>query len=93
MPAAKIVPNGRGILAMLHEGWVASMVESRAQRVAAAARASAPVGETGNYQASIHVTVESHPERVVAHVGSDVDYAMIVEANTGNLARALSAAG
>ena len=64
----------------------------RAERVAAAARAGAPV-QTGEYQESIDVIVEEHPERAAAHVCSDAPHAMLVEANTGNLLRALSAAG
>ena len=89
--AVVVKPLGRGIIAMMKEGWVAANMAERAENVAAAAKASAPVA-TGAYQESITVTVHTHPERAAAHVGSDVPYAMIVEANTGNLLRDLDSA-
>ena len=89
--AVVVKPLGRGIIAMMKEGWVASNMEERAERVAAAARESAPVA-TGEYRQSIKVVVEEHPERAAAHVTSDAPHAMLVEANTGNLLRALGSA-
>lgn len=59
-----------------------------AEQKATAARASAPV-DSGAYRDSIHAWTVQHPSRVVARYGADVDYALIVEANTGNLLRAL----
>ncbi len=67
-----------------------------AKQVADRARASAPVGETGDYKASIHVETDkrtSEGDFAHAYVVSDSPYAGIVEARTGNLARALNSAG
>ena len=89
--AVVVKPLGRGIIAMMKEGWIASNMAERAERVAATARANAPV-QSGEYQSSIEVIVEEHPERAAAHVTSDAPHAMLVEANTGNLLRALGSA-
>lgn len=72
--------GGHGVSALLHE---------KANAVADAARSGAPV-ESGAYQDSIEV-VEDHTDRLVVRVVADVPYAGIVEAATGNLARALDA--
>ena len=66
---------------------VSGMVRGRAEDVASRARSSAPV-DTGAYRDSIHLE-ETHTDRLVVRVVADVDYAMVVEANTGNLARSL----
>jgi hypothetical protein len=84
--------NHRGMAELIKSGGVARDIERRAQQVAAAARSAAPVGETGNYQASIQVVMDDHPTRAAAHVMSDVPYAMIIESRLGVLARALDAA-
>lgn len=67
-----------------------------ANQVADRARASAPVGETGDYKASIHVETDkrtSESDFAHAYVVSDSPYAGVVEARTGNLVRALNSAG
>ncbi|WP_169515674.1 HK97 gp10 family phage protein [Glaciibacter superstes] len=69
-----------------------SIVKAKAEQVAAAARASAPV-DTGDYRDSIHVEVVHTPFRVVAKVVADSDHAMLVESKHGTLSRALRAAG
>jgi hypothetical protein len=51
---------------------------------------SAPVA-SGAYRDSLHIETD-HTDRMVKRVVADVDYALVVEANTGNLARALDAA-
>lgn len=66
---------------------VSSLVRGEAAKVLAAAQAGAPV-DSGAYQASLHLE-ETRTDRLVVRVVADVDYAMIVEANTGNLARSL----
>jgi Bacteriophage HK97-gp10, putative tail-component len=82
-----------GIRELKRDPGVAAFVAERAERVAAAARAGAPV-ESGTYRDSISVTSDVHPvSGAVSHIGAHVDYAMTVEANTGNLTRALDAAG
>ena len=72
-------------------GGVRIDLENRGQRVLAQAQAQAPY-DTGTYQASLELGSDTTDTARVT-VGSDVDYAMYVEADTGNLARALDAAG
>lgn len=86
-----IKPNGRGIIAMMKEPGVANEMRRRAENVANAARANAPV-ESGDYQASIHVEMEDHPTRVVAHVVASDWKSHILESRFGVLARALDSA-
>lgn len=71
---------------------VVAIVRAKAEQIAAAARASAPV-DTGEYRDSIHVEMESTPYRVVGKVVASSGHAMAVEARTGNLQRALRSAG
>jgi hypothetical protein len=91
MAQTRIKLNHAGMAQLLKSSGVAADIQRRAEQVAAAARASAPV-DTGAYQAGIHVTMETHPSRVEAHVSSDVWYAGILEAKLGILGRALDAA-
>jgi hypothetical protein len=91
MPRA-VVPNGPGIGKMLKEQFIADDMHARAERVLAAAQANAPVGETGDLAASLHITDEIHAGRAASHVGADVPYAMLIESQTGFLARALDSA-
>lgn len=80
--------NHAGIQSYLDGGHgVDSLVRSRAEEVASRAKSSAPV-DSGAYRDSIHLE-EGHTDRLVVRVVADVDYAMVVEANTGNLARSL----
>jgi hypothetical protein len=69
---------------------VEAMLEESAQRALSAAQGSAPVA-SGAYRDSLRIETD-HTDRMVKRVVSDVDYAMVVEANTGNLARAIDAA-
>lgn len=88
--AGKVKLNSAGVLALLNDPGVRADLAAHADRVLAAALASAPV-DTGAYKASIHresATTDRAVERVVA---SDRK-APIVESRTGNLARALGAA-
>ena len=55
-------------------------------------RKADPHDETGAYEASIHVEMETHPSRVVAHVVASDWKSHILEARYGILARALDAA-
>jgi hypothetical protein len=91
MAKVRFVPNPAGFRELLSSPELSAHLQSIAERVAAAARSSAPV-DTGTYQSSIGVMVEKHPTRVVAHVTSSDPDAGIIEAHTGNLARALDAA-
>jgi hypothetical protein len=87
----KIVLNHAGIKALLKSPEVAAELHRRAERVASAARASAPVA-TGAYLAGIEVVDEVHKDRAVSRVYANAPDSMFVEANTGNLARSLDAA-
>lgn len=69
---------------------VEATLEDAAQRALSAAQGTAPV-ETGAYRDSLHIETD-HTDRMAKRVVADVDYAMVVEANTGNLARALDSA-
>lgn len=91
MGRAEVTLSSSGVRALLNDPGVRAAVAAEADRVFAAAVASAPV-ESGAYQASIHresVTTDRAVERVVA----DAPHAHLVEARTGNLARALGVAG
>lgn len=92
MAKVRFVPNGAGFRELLHSEGVKSMLEAKAEAVASTARSNAPV-ETGEYRDSIAVRVVDHPTRSVAQVYSSDDKAHVIEARTGNLARALDAAG
>lgn len=70
-------------------GTVAQLTAA-AEQVAAVARAAAPV-DTGAYRDSIQVETHVAGHRVVAEVIASSDHAMIVEAQTGTMARALGA--
>lgn len=80
--------NSHGIQSYLDgDHGVSALVRGEAAKVLAAAQSSAPV-ESGDYQASLRIE-ETHTDRLVVRVVADVDYAMVVEAKTGNLARSL----
>lgn len=86
------VPDSAGFRKLLKSPELAAHLKSRAEAVASAARDSAPV-DTGDYQNSIGVEVVEHPTRVVARVKATDPKSLLIESRTGNLARALNAAG
>lgn len=86
----RVTLNHAGMGALLKSDAVRDGLTARAEQALAAAQASAPV-ESGAYRDSLHLEQDT-TDRAVVRVVSDVDYAMVVEANTGNLARALDAA-
>ena len=90
MAGSRVVLNHAGMAAMLRSRSVQDEMVRRAELVAAAARASAPV-RTGAYKASIHVE-RATTDRSVARVVSSDRKAPIIEARLGILARALDAA-
>lgn len=92
MAKVRFVPNPAGFRELLHSPELAAYLLARAERVAAAARATAPV-ESGAYRDSITAETVDHPSRVVAQVHARDWKAHIIEADTGNLARALDSAG
>lgn len=91
MVARVKVNYGRPFEELLKSSGVRALVNDRAERVLSAAQSGAPV-ETGTYRGSLHIE-QVTTDRAVARVIASVDYAHVVEANTGNLARAIDAAG
>lgn len=91
MAKVRVEPNGAGMRALLRDPGVRAELTRRAERVLAAAKESAPV-DTGEYRDSLHV-IEDTTDRAAVRVGSDAPHGLLVEAKTGNLARALDAAG
>lgn len=91
MARPKVKLNSRGIAEVLRSEGVRRELREHAERVAARARAQAPV-DTGAYRDSIRVESDT-TDRAVERVVSDDPAARIIEARTGNLARALGAEG
>lgn len=83
--------NHGGMDSLLKGSVGHNAVEGPAEAALSAAVAGAPV-ETGAYRGSLHIEWDT-TDRAVARVVADVNYSHVVEANTGNLARALDAAG
>ena len=91
MATAKVRLNSAGMKALLNSAGVRAELTRRAGPVLAAAQASAPV-DSGAYRAGLHI--EQHTtDRAVVRVKGGSDHDLVVEARTGNLARALDAAG
>lgn len=80
-----------GMEAMLKGAAGRSAVEGPLNAVLSAAKSNAPVDE-GTYRDELHIEWTT-TDRIVGRVVSSVDYGMVIEADTGNLARALDAAG
>ena len=91
MASAKVRLDHHGMAKLLLDDGVREDLTRRMENVAAQARATAPV-VTGDYRDKIDVFQDT-TDRVAVRVGSTSDHAFIVEAKTGNLARALDAAG
>lgn len=83
--------NDRFFKDLLVSPVVESAVMRAAEEVAAQARATAPV-DSGEYRAGIVVT-KKYQKRVVGLVQATDPVSMIVEARTGNLARAVRSKG
>jgi hypothetical protein len=91
MARTRVTLDSSGVLDALSSAAVRAQLESIAHRVEAAAIASAPV-KTGNYKNSIHVEDDT-TDRARVRVVASAPHAHLVEARTGNLARALGSAG
>lgn len=89
--ANKVRLNRAGMRELLHSDGVRRDLTRRMGSVESVAKASAPV-DSGAYRDSIHVE-QVTTDRVVVRVVADADHALVVEAKTGNLSRALDAAG
>lgn len=72
---------------VLNSPNVRAQVDLAANRMLAEARAKAPV-DSGRYRDSLHIEHVMHEHRQTALVVADSDNAMLVESQTGNLARA-----
>jgi len=91
MARAKVALNSAGMKALLNDPGVRAELTRRMGPVLAAAQAGAPV-DTGEYKASIKIEQATTSRAVVRVVATDWK-SHIIEANTGNLARALDSAG
>jgi hypothetical protein len=89
MARPKVVLISSGVEQLLKSPGVVADLERRGRAVAAVARATAPVA-SGDYAESIEVVVDE-TDRAAVRVAATVDYALVVESRTGNLARALDA--
>ena len=87
---ARIKLNSAGVKELLNSEGVRADLTRRAGRVLTAAQLRAPVS-SGDYKGSLRI-IQATTDRAVVRVGSDAPHAGIVEANTGNLARALDSA-
>jgi len=87
---SRIRLNSKGMDNILGSPAVVSKLRADAARVAAAARAAAPV-DTGEYRDSIQVEVTRPHDRQVARVVARSPHALLVERDTSNLAKALAA--
>jgi D-ribose pyranose/furanose isomerase RbsD len=87
----KVVTHSREIEDLLKSEDIRAELHRRGEPVLAAAQESAPVA-SGAYKASLFLADDT-TDRAVVRVGATVPYAMVVEARTGNLVRALDAGG
>lgn len=88
----KVVLNHAGMNDLLHDPGVVAMLMQRMGAALAAAQSSAPV-ETGHYRDELYLLDNPGPSRARVQLVSGAAYGTEVEAHTGNLARALDAAG
>lgn len=87
--AVRVRLNRAGVRELLLSAGVQGAVTDQAEDIASKARATAPVGETGEYQASIGVIEDPTPNRARARVVANDDKAAIVESRTRNLGSAI----
>lgn len=92
MPRARVELNSSGMAELLSSAGVRADVQRRARIVEGVARQIAPT-DTGAYREGITSWVEQHRDRVVVKVGSTDRKAVVIEASTGTMARAIRAAG
>lgn len=91
MGSIRIELNSPGVRALLNDDGVRAELTRRMEPVLGAARGGAPT-ETGDYRDSIHME-QATTDRAAVRVVADSDHALAVESRTGNLSRALDAAG
>jgi hypothetical protein len=90
MAKVKVVLDHSGIAELLVDPGVRADLTVRAERVLEHGRSHAPV-ETGEYRDGLHIE-QATTDRASVRVAGSTNHDWIVEARTGNLARALDAA-
>lgn len=91
MAGMKFRLKSSGMKALLNDSGVRADLTKRMERVASSARANAPV-DSGAYRDGITIWQDT-TDRAAVRCGSTARHAPVVEAKTGNLARALDSAG
>ena len=91
MPKIKVELESPGMAALLNSAEVRAGLTKRMERVLTTAKANAPV-DTGEYRDGLRLEQDS-TDRVAVRVVADAPHSWIVEARTGNLSKALDAAG
>lgn len=77
---------------IMRSAGVQSMQQAAAERVLQRAKATAPV-RTGAYRDGLHIARAERKYRTAFLVVGSAPHTLLVEAKTGNLARALKSAG
>lgn len=85
--AAKVKLRSAGVREILTSSATRSLLTDKAEATLARAKSSAPVA-SGEYRDSLQI-VQDTTDRAVARVVATAAHGMVVEADTGNLARAL----
>jgi len=88
MARVKFKPNRAGFHELLTGPEMRAFLQSKADAGLAIAQANAPV-DSGDYLDGLYAEVIEHPSRLVGRVGGRDWKTLIIEADTGNLARAL----
>jgi hypothetical protein len=89
MATTRVRLNHAWFAAFLKSDKARQIVRPAAERVLAEAQATAPV-KTGAYRDSLHI-IDGTTDRAVEGIGSDLPYALSVEARDSTLRRALDA--
>lgn len=89
--AIRVVLDRAGVRELLRSQQVRDILDPPARAVLAEAQRTARV-ESGRYRDSLHIEDDT-TDRAVKRIGSDLDYAIVREAEDGTLTRALDAAG
>lgn len=92
MSRVKVVMNPRGVEELLNSDDVHRGLEPVAQRILEKAIADAPVA-SGEYKSKLHMEDAESDGVRSWRVTSGTDHDIFVEAETGNLSRALDAGG
>lgn len=91
MARTKVKLNHAGMRDLLRDPGVRAELTRRAELVLQEATANAPV-DTGAYRDGLQI-IQDTTDRAVVRIAGTAPHSHLVEAKTGNLARALDAAG